>query len=175
MFFQVPFLYSGGREGRIRKWSGTTCKLVKETKIGSPVLGLRLFFAEKLLLSWSPVGVHVFDAGELELVCVLNLGRQPSLVREQNGSLFFCLDTGQIVGWNVSSPEEHKVYKGLAGPVTDLAVAGKFLCASSADHSVRIWHMETAECWNVLRGHQVGMRFGFLDFFFLSFHFLSGC
>jgi hypothetical protein len=61
--------------------------MMKETKIGSPVLGLRLFFAEKLLLSWSSVGVHVFGAAELDLVCVLQLARIPSLVREQSGNM----------------------------------------------------------------------------------------
>ncbi len=82
-------------------------------KIGEPVLGLKLFFAEKLLLSWSELGVHVFCALELDLLCVLQLNRQPTLVKELGGNVYFCLDTGLIVSWSPLSPESHVVFKVL--------------------------------------------------------------
>lgn len=160
----MPVLFTGARDGRIRKWNPQSWEKPRGD-VGahsSMVTQLHLIASEKILVSISTDNtMRLWGTESFELLAVFRLNRPVLFVRDYLNAIYTFFDTGLILGWTVlrdfaigEFPNVHKSLVGHHGAVTDCCFVGSFMVSASTDATLRVWHVDSGDCLAVLRGHQ---------------------
>ncbi|CAD7700350.1 unnamed protein product [Ostreobium quekettii] len=160
------WLVSGSDDATIRVWDMDTweCICVLEEHY-DPVQSL--VAAQEWLISGSDdTAIRIWNVGTWECVCVLDghtMGVRSLVVARE--WLVSSSEDGTIRVWSMGAWECIHVFKGHADTaysswpqsddVSSLATRSRCLySASIADHSIRVWSMDTWQCLRVLEGHK---------------------
>ncbi|KAK1413472.1 hypothetical protein QVD17_35245 [Tagetes erecta] len=107
-------------------------------------------------------------AGLQNMIKAWNLETQSEVIIKASGgmvnaitmfedTLFGGMEDGTILSWKSTSKtsfsDEATSLKGHTGSVLSLIVGAKKLFSGSADHTIRVWDVESLECKHVLNGH----------------------
>lgn len=149
-------LYSGSSDGTVRTWDCHTGKCGHLTNLGDEVGSL---ITEG---SWVFIGMKsIIKAWNIQTADELSLkgpvGGVYSMV-VANDMLFAGAQNGVIFAWKGSS--EANSFQPVAsmeahsGAVLCLTVGGKKLYSGSADHTIRVWDMDTLLCIKTLDVHE---------------------
>ena len=165
------YIVSGSIDGTMRLWN------VYDAGDGGVYQCVKVFRGHSKAVdsvAYSPNGNCIVSGGEDATLRIWNpkTGECTNIIRGHTG-WFYCVAyapktspntnficTGSHIGnvidiWNGTTRKLHKTMKGHTGPVLSVAYSpdGKYIASGSADHTVRLWEVETGTCIAVLEGH----------------------